>query len=816
MKVPPEQTQAPADELVSYEDFLLRLNQLSSSPRVRVKKLGESHGGRGLYVILVASEDAIARLEHHRVLSTALHMPEVAHRSLARIEISERPAMAPDVRFPALITGLSFGHEASHVEAHLALADRLAWGDDDEVEAILSQLVVLIMPMMNPDGREMSIEMWRQYPLTEDSSAGNLYGFYLNRDFLHLTQPEARAVADVYREWHPIALLDTHEDVYSLGVQVPEACWCPHSGHSPVEVAPDNILDLITQLGKAIQEEWARNGYKSLEQNMFAHPMPGQPEDSPAWIASGNVVETMNLHGIPSVITESGRTPGVQLWEDRIQQKYLAGMALLKEVAKTPAEIAETVYQNRKGVMKGDHRVTEAFIIAKEQRELGALAGLMDTLLQQGILVYETEAPYPAYVVPSAQAEYEVARTLLSAPSSHLAAMGPALGVAIAPLESLSKNDQSALNNAKLRRVLAPPLPALRFPVKPDTRQYAIPNSTDGIKLVNRLWGLGSDVRRLSRPVDASTGEMENGTFLVSDVSAEALKTLGRGLALELGVSPTATKTEGYLLRMPKVALYTGQGVDRPDASARGDVWWALERLGFQFAPLAAEDINEDTLARYDILIVSDGDAQEIVQGWDVHALLNTTPWELPGEPRGIGQQGIGALRNYVEAGGHYLGFGSGGGLLASSQYADLIALEVLAHSLGSARVLLRVEEAAHPLLLGLNGYYDEDGTWTEGYFPAQYQAASFTDTPGGPVFRAGKDCSTLASYYQVDCDQASPYVVNGQYLTETEGGVAIAAQTVGQGQVAVVGVRAGFRALWTNTWKLLSNAIFLAAAGKH
>jgi hypothetical protein len=669
--------------------------------------------------------------------------------------------------------------------------------------------------MINPDGRDMSIQMWSQYPLTEDSSAGNLYGFYLNRDFLHLTQPEARAVADVYREWHPIALLDTHEDVYSLGVEVPEGCWCPHSGHAPVEVAPDNILDLITQLGKAIQEEWARHGYKALEQNMFAHPMPGQPEDTPAWIALGNVVETMNLHGVPSVITESGRTPGVQLWEDRIQQKYLAGMALLKDVAKDPTRIVETIYQNRLLSIDGSERVSEAFVIAKEQRELGAVAQLVDALLQQGILVYETEVPYPAYVVPSAQAEYEIARTLLSAPTSHLAAMGPALGVAIAPLESLPKKEQSALMKAKLRRVLAAPLPQLRLPAGPHTGHYAIPNTSDGIKLVNRLWALGSDIRWLSAGVDAATDAQESGTFLVSDVSAQALRTLGQGLALQVSASTAAAKTEDYQLSRPRVALYTGQGVDRPDASARGDVWWALDRLGFQFAPLAAEDINDDTLARYDILIVPDGDAQEIVRGWDVKALLNAAPWELPGKPRGIGQQGLEALRNYVEAGGHYLGLGSGGGLLASSRYANLIDLEVLAHDLGSARVLLRVEQTAHPLLSGLNGYYDEGGTWTEGYFPAQYQAASFTDTPGGPVFRAGKGCSTLASYYRVDRDPASPYVVNPQYLTETEGGVAVAVQTVGQGQVAVVGVRAGFRALWTNTWKLLSNAIFLAAVGK-
>jgi hypothetical protein len=815
MNVPPEATQPSADELVSYEDFLLRLDRLRASPRVRVKKLGESHGKRGLYVILVASEEAIPHLEHHRMLSTALQMPEILLKNLSQIEMAKRPPAGQDVKFPALITGLSFGHEASHVEAHLALAEQLAWGDDEEVKAILARIIVLIMPMLNPDGRAMSVDIWRQYPLAEDSSAGNLYGFYLNRDFLHLTQPEARAVARVYQEWHPIALLDTHEDVFCLGVEVPETCWCPHSGHAPVEDAPDNILNLISHLGEAIREEWARHGLKALERNMFAHPMPGEPEEGPYWIALGNVVEAMALHGMPSVITESGRTPGVQAWEDRVQQKYLAGMALLTELAKHPRVIAEAMYANRKEAIESAQQAKDAFLIRKKQDKPGAVGQLVDTLLQQGISVYQTAEPYEAFVVPLAQAEQGIARTLLSAETSKLAAMPPALGVAVIRLGSLSKQDANTMLKAELTPLIAPPVPRVIILGEPEERDYAIPNSGDGVRLVNRLWHADSDVRWLAEPLELGPTKLDRGSFLVRGISRSALQTLGQGLTAEVHGVAECTRPPGRPLQRPKVALYFGQGVDRPDASARADIWWALDRLGFGFVPLTERDVNASTLAHFDIVLFPGGDAEEIVRGWDTNAPLNSAPWELPGERRGIGQEGLESLRQYVKGGGHYLGMGSGGGLLALSDYADLIDVEVMAHSLGTARVLLRVEQGDNPLMLGLNGYYDEHGEWVEGYFPAQYHSETFTDRPGGPIFKAGRACTPLATYYRVEHDPQHLQVINEAHFTETHGGVAVATQQVGRGRVSVVGVCPGFRAVWTNTWKLISNAIFMAVAGE-
>jgi len=242
-------------------------------------------------------------------------------------------------------------------------------------------------------------------------------------------------------------------------------------------------------------------------------------------------------------------------------------------------------------------------------------------------------------------------------------------------------------------------------------------------------------------------------------------------------------------------------------------MWWALKQLGIPFAALQAEDVNSASLKRYDLLIVPAGDAQEIVDGWRVDALLNCQPWELPGEPKGIGKQGLEAIRAFVTGGGTYLGIDGGGGLLALRDYADLINLEIIAHSLGLSRVLLRVHEPEHPLMFGLTGYYDEDGTWTEGFVPALYHSDRFEGTVSGLIFGVGEKVAALASYYHVDHEPANRRIVKEAFFSDEKGGTAIASANVGQGHVAVLGIRPGFRGVWTNTWKLISNTVFLSVA---
>lgn len=811
MSIPREAIQPAADALISYESFVEHLQKLVTSPRVRVERIGFSNEGRGLYTIIIADEKGIANLDHYRRLAARLQRPQVTHHSITHAQQEDRPAVPEDMRYPLLLLAHTFGHEAAHLEALMELADKLAWGSEPEVTAILSRLIVVIHPLANPDGRELALRHWKGSHLAEDSpAAGNHYGFYINRDILHLTQPEGEAVIRLYRDWHPLAFYDLHEDAYLLGVLTPEVCWCPAFGNASGGELPDNIQSIIQRLSDAIIKAWDARSYNYLRGDMFAFPMIGQPEDKPYWFAQGNAIITMGMHGIPSVITESSRTPGSQVWEDRVEQKVSAGMALLSEAAKTAHEIADTIYNNARSLMTAMQ--SDGFVIPKAQTDLAALSKLIDVLLKQEVRVYQTNQDY---IVPLAQPEAKVAETILSGETSKLVAMPAAIGVKVMRLSLLPAETRKPYEMAGLSPVFEAPPPRVYFNAASGSIGHvAVPNTADGVRLVNRLWDTGIPVYWLSKPLTIDGQTLAAGSYIIENVPFKVLETFTRGLYLRLTSIPAGTTIEAHLLRQPKVLVYLGQGVDRPDSVPKAEMWWAMERLEFDFIPLYGKQVAEEWLSRGDLLLMPDGDPSDIVKGWQTTSRSNSDAWDPPGTPDGIGQEGLAAIRRFVEAGGGYLGIGSGGGLLATREYAGIADLTAAYHSLGSGRVILKVSDSASPLMYGLPGSYAENGEWQPDLFAAMYYTESLAGAVGGPIFKTGGSAQPIACYHRVDEDPKTHYIIHPELFDEKVQGVAIAFQKYGNGNVTVTGIRPGFRAMWTHTYKLISNAIFYQTAG--
>jgi hypothetical protein len=241
-----------------------------------------------------------------------------------------------------------------------------------------------------------------------------------------------------------------------------------------------------------------------------------------------------------------------------------------------------------------------------------------------------------------------------------------------------------------------------------------------------------------------------------------------------------------------------------------------LEALEYDFTLLEAEGVTADRLKHYDLFIVPEGNAGDIVDGWHLSSRRSAEAWDMPGEPRGIGQEGLEAIRGFVRAGSDYLGFGTGGGLLAASEYAGLIDLTVSHHSLGTGRINLSIANPADPLFAGLDGSYDANGAWQPGIFPALYDTETMSNKVSGPIFQAGAGVEALARYYAADVNPSERYLIHTEHtelFDAKEGGIAVAAQNVGNGRVIVVGIRPGFRAFWRYSFKLVSNAALASAA---
>ncbi len=247
--------------------YLERLDE--SSPRVSVVDLGRSWEGRELLTAIVTSPDNHARLEGIRAASRRLADP----RGVSDPEVAELIDGQPVVIW---IHGSIHGDEPAGAEGLLLLLEHLTKRDDPETLAVLEHAVILIDPVINPDGRDAFVhhhhrrlsrfvhperDAWpndeiRHWPEEYGSwiSLGFRTGHYYfdnNRDWTAQTQRATRARARMILDWRPQAVIDAHDwaagDVeffYSMmwggerpigGAASFSEAWCDEFGHAFAE-----------------------------------------------------------------------------------------------------------------------------------------------------------------------------------------------------------------------------------------------------------------------------------------------------------------------------------------------------------------------------------------------------------------------------------------------------------------------------------------------------------------------------------------------------------------------------------------------------
>src|SRR5207237_6359733 len=89
--------------------------------------------------------------------------------------------------------------------------------NDPELLKRLDNVILLLVPSLNPDGQIMETEWFRKYLGTkwEGGRLPYLYHHYVghdnNRDWYMLTQKETRAMNRAVLQWHPQVWLDEHQ-----------------------------------------------------------------------------------------------------------------------------------------------------------------------------------------------------------------------------------------------------------------------------------------------------------------------------------------------------------------------------------------------------------------------------------------------------------------------------------------------------------------------------------------------------------------------------------------------------------------------------
>jgi Zinc carboxypeptidase len=111
---------------------------------------------------------------------------------------SEAEQLADETPAILWVDGSPHGGEESGADASLKVLYDLAARTDCAAEQILDEAIVLIVPILNPDGRELD-------------QRRNVNGFDMNRDWFARTQPEIDGVLEFMRQYPPQLAIDAHE-----------------------------------------------------------------------------------------------------------------------------------------------------------------------------------------------------------------------------------------------------------------------------------------------------------------------------------------------------------------------------------------------------------------------------------------------------------------------------------------------------------------------------------------------------------------------------------------------------------------------------
>jgi hypothetical protein len=778
------------------------MNSLAQqSPYVRVDTLGRTTEGRPFLLMTItspANQDRLAEIKRAQAL---LADP----RRLTDAELENLRARQPAV---ILISNNIHSTEVASSQMGMTLAYRLV--TDPEWRRLLDSVVVLMIPSMNPDGLDTVVSWYRRYKGTryEGGPLPWLYHKYIghdnNRDWFMLTQVETRLVTRMlYKEWFPEIVYDVHQ-MGSNGVRlfVPPFQDPVNPNLDPALVEAMNLVG--TQMASALYDAGMTGIAHQLTYDLWWH---------------GGFRSTPTRHNMVGILTEAASTrlgspitlsidsvrqPGRGVnyaapwpggtWHlgDIVRYELITSQALVRLAARDRINVIDRfVSVGQRAIEAGLAGNPFAYVLPPDQRDPEAWSTLANVLAAGGVEVWRAAESFTAdgqtyvagsLVVPMGQPYRAHAKDLLEAQHYTPVADRPPYDVAGWTLP-FTMGVRADVVNTPFRANL----------VKVDS----VTPTPGRIEGSGEIFFLKNRTNAESRAVAAllAAGQMVTvvgDSLMVRGPRARAI--LGEHAARH-GFTVTAVRTapaNGLGVtrqRLPRIGLY------QPWTGNIDEGWtrWLFEQYGISYTTLHDADVKKGGLRqRFDVIVLPDADGSSILRGVDSTRI----PLQYAG---GIGEVGAGAVSEFVRGGGTLVC------LDGSSNFAitrlNLPVVNVLAGEASGPEVLRfyapgsifgvvlgGVEGPRSPVTLGVSDSLQV-------YFE---NSAAFT---------VSAPARALATY--------PPQPLRSGYARFEErlaGKAALVEAPVGSGRVILFGFRPQFRGQTHGTFKLLFNAVLLAA----
>ncbi|MBI4540412.1 MAG: peptidase M14, partial [Gemmatimonadetes bacterium] len=733
--------------------------------------------------------------------------------------------------------------ERAHGQMTPLLAYKVTAEETEEMRRIRDNVILLLMPNMNPDGLDIVTDWYRKNLGTpfENTSPPVLYHFYVghdnNRDSHFMLQPETEAVQRVkWLEWYPQVTYNHHQSApFPARIAI-----APYDDPLNPDIPPlvaRSLTEFGAHIGTRFAEEkkpgavsrqvfsmWMPDAFRYADYfhnqvglmsetgHSWPSPLYTDPKDIPEYFESRRGTPLSGRR--PSVFYPDPWLGGWFRFRDAVDYMITASMGTLDMAAIQKEKWLYNIYWlGKEAIAKGQTGGPFAYVVPAEQWDRGEALELVRALRKGGVAIQRATAAFQAdgksyaagsYVIFAGQPFRPWIMTLLEPqdhPDDRLWPGGPPnppydlagwtmplqMGVSVARIE---KPFQASVQPVAEVKVAADPGQV----TGEATFGYALSHRPNAAALAtNRLLKAGERVSWAGGAFQAGGASLEAGTIVIEARGARTRERV-EGLARELGLDFTglAARPSAPLhpLRLPRVGLYKSWASNMDEGWTR----WILERYEFPVDTLHDADVRMADLSRYDAIVIPDEQAQRILNG---HA-PGTMPAQYVG---GMGVEGAARLKGYLERGGTIVALDGASdfaieqfGLPLRNRVAGVPDTEFFIP--GS---LIRLEtEPSHPLAYGMQ---------REG-------AAFFVESRAFdivPPARAGDRVGERSQVSVVSRYGTSDLLLSGwevgaeRYLA---GRPAVVQARVGQGDVVLIAFRCQFRGQPRNTFKFLLNAL--------
>lgn len=621
----------------------------AQSDRIKVVEYAISHEGRSLHAVYMSSPENLAKLDSIQTDISALADPRKTSDAEAKDIIARLPATA-------WMAYSIHGNETSGADAALMAIYHFAADTSDATTNTLDNMIVVIDPLMNPDGRARFAKSLEQYrgtaPNVDDQSLlhrgdwpygrTNHYFFDLNRDFFYLTQPETRGRVALINKFRPQLMIDGHEmgpqDTYLFG-----PAREPKNFNLSASVKKWAQTFSVDQ-GAAFDKK----GWRYYTGEWFENLYPGYSNYA-EYRGSTHILYEQSRMAEDGVRRPEGT---IQTYKESVHHQYISTLANLESLAKYSKDMYNDYWQDRKTMVSSNSRYANQSFVVLPNDNASRTQQLINVLQAQDIEIYtadkdikvkdaknhlgqtfDTTVPKGSLVIPNRQPEARLLAAIMEFDAGILPEVVKEERQKVLREGRSVMYDTTAWNLTMMYGLEALTIPqhmtkslSSYKPVTistPDANKNAIAWSVNGgddksLAFAARLMEQGVHVRAVDKKSILGNIEVDRGDIVVTvtdNVKNPNFLDLVNQTSKELKLSISSITT-GYgtgespewggdhfiLLSQPQLALVTQAGVSSNDTGA---TWYSIDsHLGIRHSHLDLADIPRADLRRYNVLVM--------------------------------------------------------------------------------------------------------------------------------------------------------------------------------------------------------------------